>query len=76
MDWIKRLPSTRANFGLTHADLQISNMHITYEENSSNVEGSATSYPLGRSEISVFDFDDACYHFFVHDIAVAGKSEG
>lgn len=57
VEWMKNLPRTRLNFGLTHADLQISNFHILKE--------------APAVEIAAFDFDDVCYHFFAHDVAVA-----
>ena len=46
-------------FYFSAVDLQITNIHVIAE---SDIEG---------TQIAVFDFDDSCYHFFVHDIAVA-----
>jgi len=30
-----------------------------------------TNYLCGRDQLNIFDFDDCCYHWFVHDLAIA-----
>lgn len=56
MKWMEAVPKSVEVFGLTHADLHIANFHVLRED------------PV---EIGVFDFDDCCYHWYVHDLAVA-----
>lgn len=60
VSWIKAQPRSRSSFGLTHADLHLGNLSILRE-------GPQTS-------VVAFDFDDACEHFFLHDLAVAVAS--
>ncbi len=61
---MRGLPVTDSNFGLTHADLQAANLHVL-------TSGNATDAADGVAEVAAFDFDDACYHFYAHDVAVA-----
>jgi Ser/Thr protein kinase RdoA (MazF antagonist) len=52
--WMQKLPKTKENYGLVHADLGALNLLI--EEDSSS--------------IGIIDFDDSCYHWFVFDLAI------
>jgi Ser/Thr protein kinase RdoA (MazF antagonist) len=56
---MRELPKASRTFGITHADFHISNIHVTAEG------------PESATAIAIFDFDDSCYHYFVHDVAVA-----
>ena len=56
ISWIQRLSRSERTFGLTHADLQISNIHVI---------------DSGVPSLAFFDLDDCCFHYFVHDLAVA-----
>ena len=58
--WMHGLPRTRAQFGLTHADLHVGNLAIADDG--------------GATVVTAFDFDDACEQFFVHDLAVGVTS--
>lgn len=58
--WMKQLPRNEANFGLCHADLHLGNM--TIDEGGMDLQ------------VIAFDFDDACHHFFLYDLAVAVTS--
>jgi Ser/Thr protein kinase RdoA (MazF antagonist) len=54
--WMRGLPTDRACFGLTHADLHLGNLNVA------------------DGVVTAFDFDDACHHWFIHDVAVAVTS--
>jgi len=54
INWMQKLPRTRENYGLVHADLGALNLLI--EEDGSS--------------IGIIDFDDSCYHWFVFDLAI------
>jgi Ser/Thr protein kinase RdoA (MazF antagonist) len=56
ISWIQRLSRSDRTFSLTHADLQISNIHVI---------------DSGLPSLAFFDLDDCCFHYFVHDLAVA-----
>ena len=58
--WMKSLPRTRETFGICHADLHLGNMNIVERG--------------GEVGAVAFDFDDACEHFYAHDLAVAVTS--
>jgi amicoumacin kinase len=59
--WMRRLPRSPDSFGLTHADLHLGNL---------TVHGAGAA----EDQVTAFDFDDACHHWFVHDVAVAVTS--
>ena len=58
--WMHSLPTPADAYGLTHADLHLSNLAVAGQG----------SMPL----VTAFDFDDSCLHFFIHDVAVAVTS--
>jgi Ser/Thr protein kinase RdoA (MazF antagonist) len=58
--WLRGLDADPEAFGLTHADLHLGNVTVTLEG--------------GAAHVTAFDFDDACYHWFVHDLAVGVTS--
>ena len=60
--WLHGLPTPVEAYGLTHADLHLSNLAVTGE--------GADANPV----VTAFDFDDSCLHFFIHDVAVAVTS--
>jgi Ser/Thr protein kinase RdoA (MazF antagonist) len=52
---LKSLPKDRDSYGLIHGDFNDGNFTVDYS----------------NGAITVFDFDDACYFWFVHEIAAA-----
>lgn len=55
IDEIKALPKTPDAYGLMHSDFNDGNFTVDYS----------------NGDITVFDFDDACYFWFVHELAAA-----
>lgn len=57
--WLRALPRDDRSYGLTHADLHLGNLSVTNGDD---------------AHVTAFDFDDACVHWFAHDVAVAVTS--
>lgn len=66
MEKIRRLPQTRANYGINHADYAPQNFR--YDPPPPGVFDSEES-PVGR--ITAFDFGNCCQHFFVSDLSIS-----
>ena len=54
LDYINTLPKDMDNYGLVHADLHLGNFFVDTKNN----------------RITLFDFDDCCYGWYVMDIAL------
>jgi len=52
---IREIPINRETYGLIHGDFNDGNFTVNY----------------GNGEITVFDFDDCCYFYFVYELATA-----
>ena len=55
LDELKTLPRDKGAFGLIHGDFNDGNFTVDY----------------ANGELTVFDFDDACYFWFIYEIASA-----
>ncbi len=58
LEIIKELPKDRESYGLIHGDFNDGNFTVDYS----------------NGDITVFDFDDACYFWFAYELASAWES--